>query len=261
VEANMNDADPDIDPRIAALADGTLTGDERDELAAGIEASPALREQLREQEHAVSLMRATDSIVAPAALRASINELTAPARAKRSRRSSPAWRPRVFMPLATGVAIAVVALVIALQGSPAPSIDQTAHFALSAATGPPPAEEATDSDRLTAHVGSVRFPSYEKENGWRASGMRSDTIHGRTVTTVFYRAPTGTRVGYAIVSGSPLAAPGGQSVTRQGTRYVFSNVGSGRYVTWWQGGHTCVIAGHAVSNQKLLSLATAEQDA
>jgi hypothetical protein len=258
----MNDTDPDIDPQIAGLADGSLTGSERDELAARVEGSPALRTQLREQERAVALMRATDDIAAPASLRAAINELTAPAPAARSRRiAAPRWRPRLFVPLATGLAVAIVAVVIAVQGTPAPTVTQTAHLALSPATAPPPTEETVDHDLLTAHVGSVRFPSYQEEVGWKATGARRDSLHGRTVTTVFYRARTGMRAGYSIVSGKTLALPQGRWVTTHGIRYTFSTVGSARLVTWRRGGHTCVIASHSLSDQTLLKLAVADAQA
>jgi hypothetical protein len=254
----MTDTDPDIDPQIAGLADGSLTGAERDELAARVEASPALRTQLREQERAVALMRATDQIVAPASLRATINELTASAPAARFRHIPfPRWRPRLFVPLATGLAVAIVAVVIAVQGTSAPTVTQTAHLALSAATAPAPAEEAVDHDLLSAHVGSVRFPSYADTVGWRATGARRDSLNGRTVTTVFYNTPSGIRAGYSVVSGSPLADPDGQSVTTHGIRYTFARVGSARLITWRLGGHTCVIAGHSLSNRTLLALAAA----
>jgi hypothetical protein len=81
------------------------------------------------------------------------------------------------------------------------------------------------------------------------------------VTTVFYRAPTGIRAGYSIVSGKTLALPHGRWVTTQAIRYTFSPVGSARLVTWRQGGHTCVIASHSLSDQMLLKLAVADASA
>jgi hypothetical protein len=255
----MNDTDPVVDPEITSLADGSLTGAARDELATRVEASPALRTRLREQERAVALMRATDKIVAPASLRAATNELAASAPATRWLRiAAPRWRPRLFVPLATGLAVAIAAVVIAVQGTPAPTVGQTAHLALSAATAPPPAEETVDHDLLTAHVGSVRFPSYDQTAGWRPTGVRRDSLNGRTVTTVFYNAPGGIRAGYSIVSGNMLAEPDGPSLTTHGIRYTFARVGSGRLITWRRGGHTCVIAGRSLSDRTLLALAAAD---
>jgi hypothetical protein len=255
----MTDTDPAIDPQIAGLADGSLTGVERDELATRVEASAPLRAQLREQERAVALMRATDQIAAPASLRAAINELTASAPATRSWRiTTPRWRPRLFVPLATGLAVAIAAIVIAVQGTSAPTVTQTAHFALAAATSPPPAEEKADDDLLTAHVGSVQFPSYADTVGWRATGARRDSLNGRTVVTVFYNTPGGIRAGYSIVSGSTLAEPDGRWVTAHGIRYTFARVGSARLITWRRDGHTCVIAGRSLSERTLLALAAAD---
>jgi hypothetical protein len=252
----MTDSEPTFDPRIPALADGSLTGAERETFEAEVAASAPLRAQLHEQRRAVSMLRATETIVAPAALRATVSELTA-AHAPREKR----WRlraPRVFVPLATALAIAVVAVVVAVQGPSAPTVPQTAHLALASATGPAPALAAGNDDHLTTHVGSVSFPSYESENGWRADGMRQDTLDGRSVTTVFYRSPTGMRVGYAIVSGKPLADPMGRAVNRAGVRYILSGARSGRLITWWKDDHTCVIAGRGASDQQLLALATAD---
>ena len=261
MERQMNDPEPDIDPRIGALADGSLPGPEHNAVAAEVQSSAMLRAQLREQERAVALVHATEEISAPASLRASINELTAPP-AGRSAPRRRRWRgPRIFLPIATGLAVAIAAVVIALQGSPAPTVPQTAHLALAAATAPSPARDPHDEDHLITHVGSVRFPSYQSLNGWRVSGMRRDTIHGRAVTTVFYRAPTGARVGYAVVSGPKLAAPSGRKLNTHGVHYVFSRVGSAHLISWWQGGHTCLIAGRSVSDHGLLALAAAEHRA
>jgi hypothetical protein len=258
----MNDTDPAIDPQIAPLADGSLTGAARDELAARVEASPALRTQLREQERAVALMRATEKVAAPASLRAAVNELTAPSAAARSHRiAAPRWRPRLFVPLATGLAVAIAAVVIAVQGTPAPTVTQTARLALAPATAPPPAEQTANRDLLSAHVGNIPFPSYQEEVGWKATGLRRDSLHGRTVTTVFYRARNGTRAGYSIVSGDTLADPQGSAVTTHGVRYTFARVGSARLVTWRRSGHTCVIASHSLSDRTLLTLAIADAEA
>jgi anti-sigma factor RsiW len=258
----MPDPETEIDPRLAAHADGTLPAAERAALEAELRESPQLRGELREQERAVSLLRATGELRAPASLQASINELIAGAPAASPRRRLRIPSPRIFLPATTLVAVAIVAVVVALSGgSTAPTVAQTARLALAAATGPAPAELSSDPDLLSAHVGSVRFPSYERENGWRADGARRDSLQGRTVTTVFYRDRAGRRVGYSVVSGRPLADPRGRAVTRHGVRYVFSSVGGARLVTWWQGDHTCVIAGNGTADADLLALATAEQTA
>ena len=259
MDDKMTDTANPIDPRVAGLADGSLTGARREAVEAEVQASPQLRAELREQERAVRLVRATDAIVAPASLRASIDELTAPSGGRR--RASSRRQLRLFAPAMTVIAVIVVALVVGLHGSSAPTVPQTARLALAAATTGPPAERAGNHDLLAAHVGAVTFPSYEATIGWKATGSRRDTLHGRRVMTVFYRAPHGTRVGYSIVSGKTLTALRGPAATVGGVRYVFGHVGTAKLVTWWRDGHTCVIAGRTVGRRALLALAAADAHA
>ena len=254
---------------LARLADGSLPAAARESLRARAQASPELAAALREQERAVALMRSVDEIAAPASLRASIESMTAPELAttadrdartpRRARLATPRWRRRLFMPAATALALVVAAVVVIVSGGGSPTVPQTAHLALSAATLPAPAPSASDHELLDLHVGRIPFPSYVRSIRWRASGTRRDVLHGRTVTTVFYRAGDGTRVGYAIVSGSTLDAPAGPSQTIGGVRYTFGHAGSAKLVTWWRDGHTCVIAGRTVGDQTLLALATADE--
>ena len=79
--------------------------------------------------------------------------------------------------------------------------------------------------------------------------------------TVYYRAADGTRVGYSIVPGHTLTVPGGATFVRHGSATPTAGSGSGRYITWVRGGHTCVIAGREVSNRTLLKLASADESA
>ena len=260
---------------LARLADGSLPAAEREAVHARAQASPELAAALCEQERAVSLMRSVDEIAAPASLRASIAAMTGTepttlaeqdhARRERAPRglrlAAPRWRPRVFMPAATALAIVVAAVVVLVSGGGSPTVSQTARLALAAATTSAPAPSASDRDLLDLHVGRVPFPSYVRSTRWRASGTRRDALHGRTVTTVYYRTADGTRVGYAIVSGRALAAPDGPARTIGGVRYTFAHAGAAKLVTWRRDGHTCVIAGPTVSDQTLLALATADEHA
>ena len=265
----MSDDLTPTEAELARLADGSLPGAERAALHARAQASPELAAALGEQEHAVSLMRSAEDVTAPASLRASIQAMTAPeltttadrdARTpRRARLAAPRWRRRVFMPAATALAIVVAAVVVIVSGGGSPTVSQTAHLALAAATMPAPAPSASDRDLLDLHVGRIPFPSYVRSTRWRASGTRRDTLHGRTVTTVFYRTGDRTRVGYAIVSGRTLATPAGPTQTIGGVRYTLAHAGSAKLVTWWRDGHTCVIAGPTVSDQTLLALATADE--
>ena len=261
---------------LTRLADGSLPAAEREALRARAQASPELAAGLREQERAVALMRSVDEIAAPASLRASIAAMTGTepmtlaeqdrARHRRTTRgrrlAGLGWGPRVFMPAVTALAIVVAAVVVLVSGGGgSPTVPETAHLALAAAIMPAPAPRASDRDLLDLHVDQIPFPSYVRSTRWRASGARRDALHGRKVTTVFYRAGAGTRVGYAIVSGRALAAPDGPTQTIGGVRYTLGPAGAGKLVTWRRDGHTCVIASATVSDQTLIALATADEHA
>jgi hypothetical protein len=213
-----------------------------------------------EQQRAISLLRSVD-VAAPDALRTRLEAMIDEAGGRKDRRPlSSRWRNTLFVPAATVLAIVIVALVVLLgSGSTAPTIGQTAKLALSPATAPPPARDPARPELLLAAVDGIPFPSYVASTGWRAYGSRTQTVHARTIKTVYYRAPDGVRVGYSIVPGSSLSNESRSSVVRDGVRYSFGRVGPGRYVTWLRGGHTCLIAGTTVSNRTLLKLARSDE--
>jgi hypothetical protein len=120
-------------------------------------------------------------------------------------------------------------------GSPgAPSISQAAEFGVRAAQAPARVD-AADPGQVAAGVQGTAFPTW-KRSGWTPTGVRTDTLRGRPVTTVFYAAPDGTRVSYSIVGGRVLAGtPAAGAAVRtehRGGRWV---------VTWARDGHTCVL--------------------
>lgn len=214
-----------------------------------------------EQQRAVSLLRSVD-VTAPDALRARLETMIDEAGGRKQRRPrSTRWRNTLFVPAATALVIVIVALVVLLgSGSTAPTIGQTAKLALSSATAPAPARDAGHPDLLAAGVDGIPFPSYVSNPGWRAIGSRTQDVHKRTIVTVYYRAPDGTRVGYSIVPGHTLTLPGGAAtIARRGVRYTYGRIGAGRYITWVRDGHTCVIAGRQVSGRTLLTLAAADE--
>jgi hypothetical protein len=260
----MTDDTPLTEAELTRMADGSLPESARASLHARVAHSPALGERLREQERAVSLMRSTDELGAPASLRAAVTELAATdARAgRRARRTvDPSrWGPRMFVPLATAVAVVVVSLVLVLTGgSNAPTVEQTTRLALAAAVTPAPPEARGNRDLLTVRGAGIPFPSYASSVRWRATGARRDTLSGRQVTTVFYRDPHGARVGYAIVAGPALAQPAGRAFTAGGIRYVLGATGSAKLISWRRNGHTCVIAGRGVSVRMLVALVAADE--
>jgi hypothetical protein len=211
-----------------------------------------------EQTRAAALLRMTEDVVAPASLHAAVHAMTEGAASGRARRSS--WRPRVLAPAGIALAAIVVAIVVAVAGGgTAPTVGQTARLALAPATAPAPAQDVSDRTKLTVSEAGIAFPCYLKHEDWTATGVRHDTLNGRAVTTVYYRSPQGTRIGYSIVGGTALGYPRGRSITVGGVRYVVAQAQGTRLVTWWRDGHTCVIAGRSVSSQTLLGLARSDE--
>jgi hypothetical protein len=244
----------DREAELAKLADGSLPADREAELRAQVLRSPSLAAALADQERAVALVRAVDE-PAPDALRARVEALTGATSSRSPLRSGAGgrrMRHALVLPVATALAVAVAAVVILTGGSGTPpTVPQVAHLALSAATLPGPGIEPGKPGVLREAGAGIPFSNWP---GWRPVGARTDVVDGRRITTVFYEAPGGVRVGYAIASGPPLqgdgSSPGGYSVT-----YAVGHTGSARYVTWVRDGHTCVIAGQAVSSQTLRTLA------
>jgi anti-sigma factor RsiW len=256
---------------LTRLADGSLPESEREALRAQVARSPELQARLREQEHAVGLVKATAELAAPAALRASMQELADGSGGGRARRRRAAdrrriavWRPRASIALVALAAVLVAVVSVALHGGASPTVDRTARLALAAATGPPPAVDPSDPDLLSLRAtgaSRIPFPSYDRLGRWRASGVRHDTLDGRRVTTVFY-AVDSARAGYSIVSGGALPVPRGSHVRGpHGVLYVVASSDGARVITWRRDGHTCVVASRSLGRGKLLALAAADERA
>jgi hypothetical protein len=249
---------------LARLADGTLPEEASSELRARVERSPQLQARLREQERSVALARATLDTAAPASLRTAIDSLIEPDRGARRETQQARWRPWLAMPAVLAIAAVIAVIVLVRGGTATPTVEQTTHLALAAATFPAPAANRPGSYVLAVHAsgtGGIPFPSYVGHTGWKASGLRRDTLQGRQVTTVFYRASSGARVGYSIVGGNALKVPAGRTWTVDGTRYILRAGEKYSFVTWRRDGHTCVIAGRSVTSGTLLRLATNDEDA
>lgn len=234
---------------LARLADGSLPADREAQLRSQVDESSALADALAEQERALALLRMVDE-PAPASLRARVDALTHGPPAGGSRRRRRTWRV-LALPAATALAVIIAAVVILAGGSStAPGLTQTTHLALSAATLPAPAIDASNPTRLRLSADGIPFFNWR---GWRPVGARVDTVDGRRVVTVFYQEPDGTRVGYAIAQPPPLEhadRSDGYAVS-----YTLGHQGSVRLVTWVENGSTCVIAGRGVSYPTLLHLA------
>jgi anti-sigma factor RsiW len=171
------------------------------------------------------------------------------------------WRRHLRALTATATAAAALVVVgVAIQSgteSAAPTLAEVQATARLDATQPAPGPKGGTPPVLTAQVGAISFPDWQKSFGWRAVGAREDEISGRTVKTVFYRNPDRARLGYSVVAGEPLREhPPGREVTRVGNAYHVARAGGHTLVTWTQQGHTCVIvASSTIPRARLVDLA------
>jgi hypothetical protein len=259
MDENMNDELQSPEAELARLADGSLPASRQSELRAEVERSPELARALSEQQRAIAILRSAE-VPAPDSLRTWVEEQTRAGTARRRPRFRFRFRLGLALPAAATLAAAAVVVIVLLAGGKAsgPSFQQTAQLALAKATMPAPSEDRTDATSLDVSVAGIPFPYWEDSVGFRAFGTRADTLGGRSVVTVFYAGRDGDRVGYTIVPGAPIRVSGGEAVTRDGVAFTLLSEGNARLVTWLRSGHTCVIAGRAVSNRTLLKLATAE---
>jgi anti-sigma factor RsiW len=201
---------PEVEADLVALADGNLSPVRRIEVEARVAADPALAAALEQQRAALFLLSELTQ-PAPLELRRRVCEL----RSRRRRILLRRWLPVGFVATATATA----ALLLLLAGG-APAVDDVVAVALRPATAQPAGTEQLEG---------LRFP---KPDQWRAVGVRSDTVDGRTTRTVFYERD-GKRIAYTIVAGPPLNQKAQHLRTRDG-RAAFE---------WVRDHHTCVISG------------------
>jgi hypothetical protein len=173
-----------------------------------------------------------------------------------ARRSRGLWGKLV--PAGGLVAAAVVALVLVLGGSSAPSVLATASLATRGPVLPAPAEDESNGAVLKASMQGVPFPYWGGSFRWEAVGARDDKIEDRSAKTVYYDNPKGARAAYTILGGDKIDAPSGaRKLTNAGIELWISQDHGRRIVTWTRAGHTCVLSAPlAVPEEKLLELAT-----
>jgi len=226
---------------LAALADGTLAAERREEVEARVAASPELQELLARQEQAVAAVRTLDADREPGALRAAL----APRRAR-------LLRPR-FAFAGVLAAVAVVVAALTLTGGPGgPTVADAAELASRPPTGPAP---RVVGSRLGVDVQGLPFPELGAAYGWRPVGVRRGRVDGRDAVVVYY-AKGDRRVAYAIVDRPTLTRPSSwKPATVDGVRYQTLRLGDKLAVTWRRAGHTCVLVGDA-PRAELLSLAS-----
>jgi hypothetical protein len=260
----MTDLPRDIEHELAALADGSLARERREQAHARVSESRELRSVLAEQRRAVELLGAVDAR-APASLHRQVEAMLVPARRWRQRANARRANARggfagvrVGFAAAAAAALAAAAVAIGLSGgaSPGLNVQQAAALTLSPATMEAPAEDEAHRAQLEASVDGVTFPYWRERFGWRGSGARSDRVAGREVRTVFYSNAQGKRIGYAIASGQAPMTRGGTVVERWGVQYRVLNHDGATVVTWQRAGHLCVVGGRGVSERTLLGLAS-----
>jgi hypothetical protein len=219
-------------------------------LAATVKAPQSLHERIATMAAAEATGAAVDAH--RSTLAASLRRRFTPARRRPSRLGL------AFAGVTALALVAAIAIAAIHPGAGSTSLDvrSAAALALGPATLPAPSESASNRSELTASVGGVAFPYWKERFGWRGSGARSDTLGGRTITTIFYSNAGGQRVGYAIVAGPAPPSGGGTIVRRWGVSYRLSSQGDANVIVWRRGGHLCVMAGRGVSARTLLSLAS-----
>jgi hypothetical protein len=212
-----------------------------------------------EQRRIAELVRSFDA-PAPESLHQHVQALVASRQNQRSpRRGLHRFSPLVLAG-AGAVAAAVVAVAIAVGlsgGTSTVSFSQAAAPTLRAATLPAPPESQAHHAQLAVAVDGVPFPYWSERFGWRSTGLRTDRVDGRSITTVFYTDSSGRRIGYAILAGTPAPTIGGDVIAwRGGVSYRLLSENGAAVVTWLRDGHLCVVSGRSVSSATLLRLAS-----
>jgi hypothetical protein len=240
---------PFHEEELAAYADGGLDPARRAVIESALAASPELRALLDEQRRAITAVRAANlETHAPMTLR---ERLAAPPRPAPARRQ---WRLGWVAGIASALAaIALLAVFVLPSGAGGPSVAEAAAAAARPATQPAP---GPGGDKLLDRaVDGVAFPDYFSTFGWKATGSRTDTVDGRSATTVTYVKGSQT-VQYAIVAGDSLDEPReGQVTNVEGTAVRILDSEGRRIATWQRKGHTCVLVTTSAAAPTLLELA------
>jgi hypothetical protein len=243
-----------IERDLARLADGTLKAGRREHVERTVAGSHELQARLSDQRRAVAAMRAlaTDGAAgAPLALRLRLRLRRRPIADR------PQTRSAAFVLGLAGVLAALVLVLGSLGGGHGVlTVAEAATIAQRHATtvvAEPPDDAATLPQVRAA---GLPFPYWEDRFGWVATGVRTDDVAGRLVTTVFYRNH-GREIAYTIVPGASLPAVAGARTTERGGVVVdtFTNRDGRRVVTWERRGHTCVLSGAGVPTSALTALA------
>lgn len=193
-------------------------------------------------------------VTAPEGLRRHVAEMQA--RPPKRRRG-----PALALGLAALAATGVLASAVLLGGRANEDGEPTAVAQAAAASLRPPMRPAPlpRSGRpalLDVEADGLPFPDWAPDFGFRAAGVRVDSLAGRRVVSVLYVRGR-TRLGYAIAARPALPLPTGAAVRiREGTKYRALTSGGRSILTWTREGRTCVLAARGLGAAALLDLAT-----
>jgi hypothetical protein len=168
---------------------------------------------------------ASQSVSAPLTLRAHVSHEPA--------RRTPRQPSRLAL-AGIGAMLAVIATVSALVAPGPPAVQTVAAAVLHAPEGPAPA-------------GGSYLP------GYRAIGVRTDTIAGREAKTIIYRRGSA-GIHYTIVDGKPLDLPGTRRTTAGDRKLALVRDGDLGLVVWHANGKTCILASRAVAPDAMAAL-------
>lgn len=167
--------------------------------------------------------------------------------------AAPVPEPRGRIGTALGIAITVVAIVLAVSFGVERGDDE-ARVAKEVVElhelppeGPiPPAAGTPAGGRFAANAAAA---------GWVPIGTREDRLEGREVHTTYWQK-AGSLVAQTTVSGAPVAIPqSGFQTGRQGVLLRSFDEDGRTAVAWNENGHTVVISGIRISRASLYNLA------
>jgi hypothetical protein len=179
---------------------------------------------------------------------------------------APPPRARLSLPrpaMAGGVAllVATAAAVVALLAGPGGGgVVEAAQLSTLPSERLAPARDPEDSRLLQRRFAGVTYPDWTREFEWRAVGERTDELDGQATTTVFYRH-THHRIGYTVLSGKRIDAPGdAERLNVDGLELRRFRVGKLDVVTFERNGRTCVLSGDVHDPDTLVKLAVWKGD-